>query len=123
VDNTTMMEQEKGNDWHNISVMKLKHTTGWKPCVNLVTISKWNPCAIFPHTRFSRYSRLCYVYAGVCPGFPHTVCFPARIPYVTFDFSFATGALKDPIYTSVRMTNIHFSQRYKKIQVLLVLYM
>jgi hypothetical protein len=28
VDNTTMMEQEKGNDWHNISIMKLKHTTG-----------------------------------------------------------------------------------------------
>jgi stalled ribosome rescue protein Dom34 len=51
VDNASAMEQEKENDWYSGSIAKLKHTaTASKPCVNLVTVSKGYPCAIFLDT-------------------------------------------------------------------------
>jgi hypothetical protein len=102
--NASAMEQEKGNDWHRISIVKVKHTaSGWKPCVNLAMVSKGNPCAIFPH-RFSEFGHLRYAHAGARPGLPHIVCFSACMPYMISHkaqhFRLWRGTLKGPIYTS-----------------------
>jgi hypothetical protein len=51
VASASAMDQEKGNDWHIVSVVKLKHTTCYrKPCVTVLMISNGNPCAVFPYT-------------------------------------------------------------------------
>jgi hypothetical protein len=100
VDNASALEQEKGNEWYCGSVVKLKHTTTTsKPCVNIVMTSKGYLCAYF-HTQFLKYSHLRYIHAGTHPGLPHTVCFPARMPYITSHtaqlFGFRQEALKRP---------------------------
>jgi hypothetical protein len=100
VANASVMEREKENGWYRLSVVKLKHTAaGWKPCVNLATISKGNPCAIFPHRVLQIWPfALCARWSPPEP--PAQGMFPG--PYAIRDiahgtsFLFATGGTKKP---------------------------